>query len=118
MCKEATCTVGEATIPENHEFVTDGIPVTLLPKHMLVFAKDLKSKEHNGQWGVLETYNLQKLIFQIFILKTEAEVWIKPENISIATDGDKEMTPRGRSAVKWQLTASKKAAYLDEGSNQ
>ena len=88
MCDEAACTVGEATIPENHGFVTDGIPVNMLPKHRLVFTKDIKSKEHNGQWGVLEAYNSQKQRFQIFILKTEAEVWIQPENISIATDMD------------------------------
>ena len=60
----------------------------MLPKHMLVFTKGLKSKEHNGQWGVLEAYNPQRQRLQIFILKTEAEVWIKPENISIATDID------------------------------
>ena len=39
--------------------------------------------------GVLEVYNFQKQRFQIFILKMEAEVWIKPENISI-TDVAKE----------------------------
>ena len=87
-CKEASCTVGEATIPENHRFVTDGIPVFMLPKHMLVFTKGFKSKEDNGQWGVLEAYNPQRQRLQICILKTEAEVWIKPENISIATDID------------------------------
>ena len=114
MYNETTCTVGKATIPESHGFVTHGIPVNILPKHMLVFTKGFKSKEHNEEWGVLEAYNLQRQRFQIFILKTEAEVWIKPENISIATDADKEVTPRGRSAVKWQLTASKKAAYLGE----
>ena len=58
---------------------------------MLVFTKDLKSEEHNGQWGVLEAYNPQRQRLQIFILKTEAEVWIKPENISIATDIDAAM---------------------------
>ena len=87
-CKEASCTVGEATILENHWFVTDGIPVNILPQHMFVFTKGFKSKEHNGQWGVLEAYNPQRQRLQIFILKTEAEVWIKPENISIATDID------------------------------
>ena len=90
MYKEDTCTVGKATIPESHGFVTHGIPMNILPKHMLVFTKGFKSKEHNEQWGVLEAYNLQRQRFQIFILKTEAEVWIKPENISITTDAAKE----------------------------
>ena len=38
-CKEASCTVGEATIQENHCFVTDGIQVNMLPKHMLLLFK-------------------------------------------------------------------------------
>ena len=62
-CKEASCTVGEATIPENHRVVTDGIPVFILPKHMIVFTKGLKSKEHNGQWGPPKT-KVTDLLFQ------------------------------------------------------